>query len=181
VEIKQRKLKGVFEITLQRISDSRGYFSRTYCKDLFHENGLQTDWVQENQSLSTRVDTLRGLHFQRPPHTETKLVRVLQGVIVDVFVDLRKESETYGQWDSIELSADNNKAIYIPQGLAHGFCTLTDNTIVHYKVDNNYAPDYEGGIRWNDPVLGIAWNVQDAFLSDRDKNLPFFSDFVSPF
>jgi dTDP-4-dehydrorhamnose 3,5-epimerase len=181
VEIKPRKLKGVFEITVQRIGDSRGYFARTYCKHIFIKHGLQTDWIQENQSLSTRMHTIRGLHFQRPPYAETKFVRALQGAILDVFVDLRRESETYGQWDSIELSADNDKAIYIPRGFAHGFCTLTESAIVHYKVDNTYAPDHEGGIRWNDPHIGIAWNVQDAVLSERDQNLPFFPDSASPF
>jgi dTDP-4-dehydrorhamnose 3,5-epimerase len=181
VEIKPRKLKGTFEITLLRIGDARGYFCRTYSKDVFHENGLRTDWIQENQSHSKSLHTVRGLHFQRPPHAETKLVRVLQGTILDVFVDLRRESPTYGEWDSIELSADNDKVIYIPRGFAHGFCTLTNNAIVHYKVDSAYAPDYEGGIRWNDPHIGIAWNVHEAFLSDRDKDLPLFSDFVSPF
>jgi dTDP-4-dehydrorhamnose 3,5-epimerase len=181
VEIKPRNLKGVFEITLDQIADSRGYFMRTYCKELFAENGLQTDWVQENQSLSRRLHTVRGLHFQKPPHSETKLVRVVQGAILDVFVDIRRQSETYGQWDSIELSAENHKAVYIPRGFAHGFCTLTEDTIVQYKVDCTYSPGSEGGIRWNDPDIGIKWNIQDAMLSERDKNLPAFSDFVSPF
>ena len=181
MDIKARSLKGVFEITFDRIEDNRGYFARTYCKKTLTEYGLQTDWKQENQSLSVRVDTVRGLHFQKPPDTETKLVRVVQGAILDVFVDLRKESETYGLWDSIELTADNNKAIYIPRGFAHGFRTLQEQTIVFYKVDQEYARHNEGGLRWNDPQIGISWKVQDPILSERDMSLPFFSEFVSPF
>ncbi len=177
------KLKGSFEIQLKMIGDSRGYFMRSYSKDQFSENGLQTDWHQENQSYSTRLYTVRGLHFQIPPYSETKLVRVVQGKILDVFVDLRKDSETFGQWDSIELSEDNGKMVYIPRGFAHGFCTLTEHTLVQYKVDNNYTPSHEGGIRWNDPQIGIEWNIDEntAFLSDRDQISPFLADFDSPF
>lgn len=183
MEIRPLKLRGSFEITVNRIGDSRGYFMRSYDKNLFAENNLQTDWYQENQSYSSRLYTVRGLHFQKPPHSETKLVRVVQGKILDVFVDLRKDSETYGEWDSIELSDDNGKAIYIPRGFAHGFCTLTECTLVLYKVDNVYTPSHESGIRWNDPIIGIEWNINEdeAFLSDRDKNAPLFSDFDSPF
>jgi dTDP-4-dehydrorhamnose 3,5-epimerase len=183
MEIKQRKLKGSYEITVDRIGDSRGYFMRSYDKTLFVENGLQTDWQQENQSYSSRLHTVRGLHFQKPPYSETKLVRVVQGKILDVFLDLRKDSETYGQWDSIELSDDNNKIIYIPRGFAHGFCTLTEHTIVQYKVDNTYTPSHEGGILWNDPAVGVNWGIKEetAFLSERDKSLVSFSSFDSPF
>jgi dTDP-4-dehydrorhamnose 3,5-epimerase len=183
MQIEERKLKGTFEITLNRIGDSRGYFMRTYDKTLFEEKGLQTVWQQENQSYSTRLYTVRGLHFQYPPFAETKLVRAVQGAILDVFVDLRTGSATYGQWDSIELSEDNGKLIYIPRGFAHGFCTLTEHTLVQYKVDNSYAPSQEGGIRWNDPTIGVDWKIDEttAFLSDRDQKSPFFADFDSPF
>lgn len=181
MEIKPLKLKGTFEVKFNRIGDSRGYFVKIYDKDLFAQHGLQTDWVQENQSFSTRLETIRGLHFQKPPFAQTKLVRVMLGKIHDVFVDLRKDSPTFGQWDSIELSEENCNAVYIPQGFAHGFCTLTQDVIVQYKVDNIYAPDFEGGIRWDDPNLNIDWNTAEPFLSPRDTKMPFFADFVSPF
>lgn len=181
MEIKPLKLEGTFEITLKRLGDERGYFVQTYNKELFAEKGLQIDWFQENQSLSTRLHTIRGLHFQTPPFAQTKLVRAVQGEIVDVFVDLRKNSVTFGEWDSVHLSAENFKAVYIPRGFAHGFCTLTDDVIVQYKVDNVYAPESELGIRWNDADIGINWETEDPFLSPKDLGLPFFKDIVSPF
>lgn len=119
--------------------------------------------------MSTTLHTLRGLHFQRPPHAETKLVRVLQGAILDVFVDLRENSPTYGEWDSIELSEGNNKAAYVPKGFAHGFCSLTEVVIVTYKVDSAYTPQAEGGLRWNDPNVGIQWPTDVPVMSDRDR------------
>ena len=137
--------------------------------------------MQENQSLSTRLHTIRGLHLQTPPFAQAKLVRAVQGEILDVFVDLRKDSATYGQWDSIKLSEENCKSVLVPRGFAHGFCTLTESVIVQYKVDNPYAPECEKGIRWNDADIGINWNFSEPQLSERDANLPFFKDFVSPF
>lgn len=181
MEIKPLKLKGTFEITFNRIGDSRGYFMEVYSKKLFAEHGLQTDWVQENQSLSARPHTIRGLHLQAPPFAQTKLVRVSRGEILDVFVDLRKDSETFGRWDSANLSEENCRAVYIPRGFAHGFCTLTEDVIVQYKVDNFYAPETEMGVRWNDSDIGIEWNSENSFLSPKDSGLPLFKDFVSPF
>jgi dTDP-4-dehydrorhamnose 3,5-epimerase len=181
VEIKALKLEGTFEIAPKRIGDSRGYFMETYSRKLFAEHGLQTDWVQENQSLSRRRRTLRGLHFQIPPFAQAKLVRVVRGEILDVFVDLRKDSPTCGQWDSIHLSEENCKAVYIARGFAHGFCTLSEDAIVQYKIDNAYNRESERGILWNDPDLGINWDVQAPFLSDKDANLPFYKDFITPF
>lgn len=181
MEIKPLKLEGTYEIALKRITDARGYFMQTFNRELFDESGLQTNWVQENQSLSTRLHTLRGLHFQAPPFAQTKLIRVVQGEIFDVFVDLRKNSLTCGEWDSIKLSEENCKAVYIPHGFAHGFCTLTEDVVVQYKVDNVYAPEFDQGIRWNDPDIGIEWNVEEPFLSEKDSNLPLYKDFVSPF
>ncbi|MBA3634752.1 MAG: dTDP-4-dehydrorhamnose 3,5-epimerase family protein, partial [Acidobacteria bacterium] len=134
MNVKPLKLKGSFEIQLIPKGDNRGYFMRSYDREIFAEHGLQTAWIQENQSLSTRINTIRGLHFLHPPHTETKLIRVMRGKILDVFVDLRKDSETFGQWDSIELSEDNHKSVYIPKGFAHGFLTLSDVVLVQYKV-----------------------------------------------
>jgi dTDP-4-dehydrorhamnose 3,5-epimerase len=181
LEIKPLKLAGTFEISIKKHGDARGYFMETYKKEFFAEHDLQTDWTQENQSLSEKKYTLRGLHFQLPPFEQTKLVRVVQGEIVDVFVDLRKDSETYGQWDSVHLSAENCKAVYVPRGFAHGFCTLTENTIIQYKVDNPYAPAHDSGIRWNDPDIGIIWETENPILSAKDEQLQFLKDFVSPF
>lgn len=174
-------LPGVFEIRFEPRRDERGYFCRTYDRSIFEAHGLQTDWAQENQSLSIPKHTLRGLHFQAPPHAETKLVRVVTGAILDVFVDIRKSSPTYGRWGSIELTEDNLRMLYLPRGFAHSFCSISDNATVCYKVDNFYAPGAEGGLRWNDPDLGIVWPTTDPQLSDKDRRWPDFSDFVSPF
>jgi len=181
LQIKPLKLAGAFEVIVNRIGDSRGYFMESYSRKIFAEHGLQTDWVQENQSLSAKPQTIRGLHFQVPPFAQTKLLRVVRGEILDVFVDLRKSSPSFGQWDSIVLSEEKCNSVYIPRGFAHGFCTLTENVIVQYKVDNFYAPECERGLRWNDPDVGINWQAADAVLSKRDAELPFFKDFVSPF
>lgn len=185
MHITPRRISGTYEITLEPRIDHRGYFLRFYEKAIFEQHDMQTDWAQENQSLSVRKNTVRGLHFQKPPHTETKLVRVIRGAILDVFVDLRSGSPTYGQWESIELTEDNYKMIYIPKGFAHGFCTLAENTIVTYKVDSYYAPQAEGGLRWNDPTLAIEWPVrevdEEVYLSEKDQRQPFFDTFETPF
>ncbi len=181
MRIKPLKLNGVYEIVLKPLHDDRGYFMRTYDEATFHEHGLTTSWVQENQSLSTREGIIRGLHFQRPPYAETKLVGVSAGTIMDVFVDLRRDSETYGQWDSIILSADDHNMIYIPKGFAHGFCTLTEWVLVSYKTDACYSPESEGGIRWDDRTLDIRWPTDDPYLSPKDIMLPDLDGFVSPF
>lgn len=179
IEIQPLPLAGAYEITLSPIEDARGYFVTTYRAELFQQHDMVTDWVQENQSLSRQKDTVRGLHFQYPPHNETKLVRVIAGVALDVMVDLRKESPTYGQWAAVELSGNN--MVYIPKGFAHGFCTLTTDVLVAYKVDAYYAPDAQGGLRWNDPTLAIEWPCDNPLLSEKDRNLPFLADFESPF
>ncbi|NQW15915.1 MAG: dTDP-4-dehydrorhamnose 3,5-epimerase [Chloroflexi bacterium] len=176
LNIEPQKLNGCYVITPAPIGDSRGYFMRTYDEAIFRDHGLQTSWVQDNQSLSTVVHTVRGLHFQRPPSAETKLVRVIVGSILDVFVDLRNGSPTYGEWDSIELSQENNKTAYIPKGFAHGFCTLTSTVIVAYKVDRPYEPSDEGVLRWNDPDVGIKWPTEAPLISDRDKAAPVLRD-----
>ncbi len=180
-DIQPLRLAGAFEITLRPIGDERGYFMTTYHAALFRQHGMVTDWAQENQSLSARKGILRGLHFQLPPHTETKLVRVLSGAILDVMVDLRKASPTFGQWEAIELSAENRRMVYIPKGFAHGFCTLTDDVIVAYKVDAYYTPEAQAGLRWDDPTLAIRWPVQEPLLSPKDRALPDFASFESPF
>ena len=181
MDIKPLKLKGSFEIQLHLKGDKRGYFMRSYDGETLAEYGLQTNWVQENQSLSTRINTIRGLHFLHPPHTETKLLRCVRGRILDVFIDLRKDSETFGQWDSIELSEDNHKSVYVPKGFANGFLTLSKIVLAQYKVDSKYVSEFDDGIRWNDPDVGIDWKIENPFLSERDKNLQFLADLRSPF
>jgi dTDP-4-dehydrorhamnose 3,5-epimerase len=181
VEIRPLKLTGSFELTLKRVEDERGFFLRIYDAETFAKYDLQTNWEHDSLSFNLKRDTIRGLHFQMPPFEETKLVRVSQGAIWDVIVDLRKDSGTYGQWEGVELSAENNKCLYIPRGFAHGFCTLTDSATVNYKIDMPYKADAAAGIRWNDPTLGITWRAPAPVISDRDKELQFFADLVSPF
>jgi len=179
--IKERKLRGVFEIQLEPHEDKRGFFMRVYDDTTFRKYGIHRNWVQENHSLSVEKGVIRGMHFQFPPHAETKLVRVISGEIYDVFIDLRKGSPTFGQWDSIILSADNKKMIYLPRGFAHGFCTLTKNNEILYKVDNYYAPDNAGIIRWNDPDLGIDWSVDKPILSEKDSKAKSFREFIEKY
>jgi dTDP-4-dehydrorhamnose 3,5-epimerase len=163
------------------MGDERGYFAETYVESVFREKSLVTNWAQDNQSFTVNKGTIRGLHFQAPPVEQTKLVRVPFGRILDVFVDIRKSSPTFGEWDSVEVSADLCNAVYVPRGFAHGFCTLEDNTLVQYKIDNVYSSESEGGIRWNDPGLAISWGENSPKLSEKDRLLPFFADFSSPF
>ncbi len=174
----ERKFKGVFEIQLEAQEDKRGFFMRAYDAQLFEKYKIHRGWVQENHSLSAEKGVIRGMHFQFPPHSETKLIRVINGKIFDVFIDLRKDSLTFGQWDSILLSADNKKMIYIPKGFAHGFCTLTENCEILYKMDNYYALNSEGIIRWDDPDLGIDWPVNNPILSEKDLNAKSFREFI---
>jgi dTDP-4-dehydrorhamnose 3,5-epimerase len=177
MEIKERKLKGVFEISLQPYLDSRGFFMRTFDSNIFKNAGIDRKWVQENHSRSEQIGTIRGLHFQLPPFSETKLLRCIHGAVLDVFVDLRKESSTFGQWDCIELSAEEKNMIFIPQGFAHGFCTLSEESEVLYKVDNFYSKEAERGLLWNDEELKIMWPTQKPFLSEKDKLNMTFNDF----
>lgn len=151
---------------------------RTYDQEIFLRHGLQTQWVQENQSLSVLQGTVRGLHFQRGEAAETKLVRVLSGRVLDVAVDVRDGSSTFGRHVCAELSADNRTALYIPRGFAHGFCTLEPHSIVSYKVDNFYNPDLEGGLLWNDPALEIFWPLSSgpACISEKDKKWPLLEN-----
>jgi len=184
LKIKERKLKGVFEISLEPHIDGRGFFMRTFDQKLFREAGLKQEWVQENHARSDKKNIIRGLHFQLPPHSETKMVRCVSGEILDVFVDLRKNSGTFGQWDSIELSAENKRMILIPRGFAHGYRTLTDVSEVLYKVDNYYNPNSECGIMWDDDDLNIDWKIgedENYYLSEKDKFNISFKEFVSKY
>jgi len=177
MEIRELKFKGVFEIAPRPRRDDRGFFMRTYDQDIFSRYGLNRPWVQENHARSTRRNIIRGLHLQLPPAAETKLVRVVTGAVLDVFVDLRKGSATFGQWDSLELSAENPKMVFIPRGFAHGYRTLSDISDVLYRVDNPYSPELECGLLWNDGDLQIDWGLtgdEKPVLSVKDQqNLTF--------
>lgn len=181
MEFRPLRLPGAYEIVMAPQRDERGYFARTYDEEVFDRHGLKRPWVQENQSVSRRRGVIRGLHFQKPPDTETKLVRVVVGRVWDVIVDLRRTSASFGQWEAVELSAEAQNMLYVPRGFAHGFCTLSDEAWVLYKVDAYYADASEGGLRWNDASLGIPWPVSDPLISAKDRALPELRDFVSPF
>ena len=162
-------------------SDERGSFFESYNKELFLLIGIDQSFVQDNESKSNK-GVLRGLHFQKPPFAQGKLVRVIKGAVLDVAVDLRTSSPTYGKWESIELTEDKKFMLWIPPGFAHGFVTLKDNTIFSYKCTNVYQKDSEGSILWNDSDLNIDWgNDIQPILSEKDKTGPLFKDFVSPF
>lgn len=172
MKIAPRRLAGTFEIVIEPRLDERGSFVRWYDRELFEHAGLATAWVQGNESVSRR-GALRGLHFQRPPDAETKLVRVVAGAVFDAFVDLRRGSPTFGQWDALELSAAARNAVLIPKGFAHGFCALVDGAVVSYLVDSAYAPRSEGGLLWNDPRLAIPWPLEgEAIVSAKDRAWP---------
>lgn len=160
--------------------DERGYFFESYRKAAFHEAGITDDFVQANQSLSQK-GVLRGLHFQIPPHAQSKLVSVIRGAVLDVAVDIRAGSPTYGNSYAIELNERNKTLFYIPVGFAHGFLTLEDNTVFSYRCGNYYNKASEQGIMWNDPELSIDWGISNPVLSEKDSHFPFFRDFVSPF
>ena len=171
-------------ISGKRFADSRGWFSEVYNANAFAERGVGVTFVQDNQSFSRAQGTIRGLHFQRPPHAQAKLVRCLRGAIFDVAVDVRKGSPTYGRWVGAELSAENGKQLFIPVGFAHGFFTLQADTEIFYKVSDFYAPTCDGGLRWNDPTICVAWpdmSNGQPLLSEKDEKLPFLSEFDSPF
>ena len=165
-------LTGAWLIEIDPIQDTRGFFARTYCEDQFSAYGLETHWPQCSISYNRRRGTLRGLHYQIPPHEETKLVRCTQGAVFDVIVDLRPDSVTHRQWFSTILSQDNRHMLYVPAGFAHGFQTLVDESEVYYQISQRYVPEASAGIRWNDPALGIKWPLSDPILSDRDRAYP---------
>lgn len=163
-------------IDLERRGDKRGWFARTMDAQIFADQGMDSVFVQQNASMSAQAGTLRGLHFQRPPHAEAKLVRCLRGRILDVIVDLRRGSPTFLRHEGFELGADNGRMLYVPRGFAHGFQTLTDDVEVSYLVSAYYAPEAEGGLRWDDPRLGIAWPRPVAVISPKDAAWPLLSE-----
>ena len=172
------EIEGVYILEPRVFEDVRGYFFESYSKAKFEAAGLHYDFIQDNQSKSS-YGTVRGLHFQKGEHAQAKLVRVLEGTVLDVAVDLRKGSPTYGKHVAAELSAENKRQLLIPRGFAHGFSVLSETAVFAYKCDNLYCKESEGGIRFDDPALGIDWRVEKGqeLLSDKDKDLPFFTEF----
>tara|TARA_R110000868_G_scaffold208557_2_gene458068 strand:+ start:2906 stop:3463 length:558 start_codon:yes stop_codon:yes gene_type:complete len=170
-------------VTSSRFGDDRGFFSETYNAEAFRKAGIDADFVQDNHSLSTQTGTVRGLHFQAPPFAQSKLVRVLRGAILDVAVDARRTSPTYGKWVSAELSATNGVQIFVPRGFLHGFVTREPDTEIAYKVDNYYSKECDGAVLWNDPSLAIDWGlpVGAALLSEKDAKAQSFAAFTTPF
>jgi dTDP-4-dehydrorhamnose 3,5-epimerase len=180
MEIQKTIIEGVLVIKPQVFYDPRGYFFEPYNADRYKSTGIEFDFIQDNQSLSQK-NALRGLHFQAPPFDQGKLVRVVKGAVIDVVVDIRKHSPTFGHHFKLELSESNFLQLWIPPGFAHGFVTLEDNTIFEYKCTNYYNKMSEGGIRWNDEDIAINWNVSEPIISDKDSELPLLRDFISPF
>jgi dTDP-4-dehydrorhamnose 3,5-epimerase len=165
-------LTGACLIELQPVSDERGFFARTWCAEEFQRLGLNPNLVQCSISWNAKRGTLRGLHYQTEPYAEAKLIRCCSGAIYDVIVDLRPASPTYGTWSAAELTSENRTMLYVPEGFAHGFQTLIDNTEVFYQISASYQPDYARGVRWNDPALGIEWPIADPIISARDRGFP---------
>jgi dTDP-4-dehydrorhamnose 3,5-epimerase len=180
MEIRELELKGVYLIKPNVFEDDRGHFFESFNQSVFKENGLDLNFVQDNQSLSQK-GVLRGLHFQKPPYAQGKLIRVIKGRVLDVAVDIRKNSPTYGESIALELSEENKLMFYIPEGFAHGFLTLEDNTIFSYKCTNFFNKASEGSLLWSDVDLNINWGNVRPLLSEKDKNAPVFSSFDSPF
>ena len=180
MEIVETGIPDLYVVKPTVFKDSRGYFFESYNKEAFLRSGIDQNFVQDNESKSAK-GVLRGLHFQKPPFAQGKLVRVIKGAVRDVAVDLRKSSSTYGKWASIDLTEDNKWMYWVPPGFAHGFVTLEDDTVFFYKCTNVYNKSSEGSIRWDDPDLNIDWGISNPRLSDKDKVSPFFADFETPF
>ena len=183
LEIRETALPGVLVLTPKRFGDHRGFFSESWNRARMAEAGIAIDWVQDNHSLSHEVGTVRGLHFQSPPHAQAKLVRCGRGRLFDVAVDIRRGSPTYGQWVGEELSFDNGRQLLIPAGFLHGFVTREPDTEVVYKCSDFYAPECDGAVRFDDPDIGIDWGIAPgaAVLSEKDEAAPLLADFDTPF
>jgi len=170
---RETKIKGVFLIEIEPLSDERGFFARSWCREEFKSHGLKPELVQCNLSFNCKKGTLRGMHYQSAPWEEAKLVRCTRGAIFDVIIDLRPQSSTYKQWLAAELSEDNRKMLYIPEGFAHGFQTLADNTEVFYQMSEFYHPECAKGMRWDDPAIGIRWpDALERIISVQDQSYP---------
>lgn len=183
MEVIKTAIEGVLIIEPKIWGDDRGYFFESYsAREFAEKTGLNITFVQDNESKS-RYGVLRGLHFQLPPYTQSKLVRCVKGRVLDIAVDIRKGSPTYGKWVSCELTEDNHRQFFVPKGMAHGFCVLSEEAVFQYKCDDFYHPEAEGGIAWDDPDIAVQWPLpsEDISLSERDKHHPSFKEFISPF
>ena len=180
MKFRELNIKGVFEIELDPKMDERGFFVRTYDKEIFSAHGLPTDWVQESRAFTKKKGTIRGLHFLYPPKNESKLISILAGEAFWVFIDIRKGSSTLGKWGSVVLSAEKYGALFIPRGFANGMCTMTDNCHVLYQMDNMYDDGAKSEFKWDDPALAIPWPVKNpASISARDQNAQSFESFLA--
>ena len=180
MKVEETPIEGLLIIQLDVYYDDRGYFIETYNKEKFKELGINFDFLQDNQSQSSE-GVIRGLHFQNPPYAQGKLVSVIAGAVIDIAVDLRKKSKTYGSYFALELSEQNKTIFWIPPGFAHGFVSLQDNTIFSYKCTQVYNKHSEASIRWDDPDLAIDWEIQNPIISEKDRNAPFFKELISMF
>ena len=171
----ETELKGAFVIELDKLSDDRGFFARSFCKKEFSNLGLNNNLVQINNSLSKHKGTLRGMHYQVFPKQEDKIIRCIKGAVYDVIIDLRKESDTFLEWFGIELSEDNRKTLYVPKGFAHGYITLVDNSELFYLTTEYYSAEFEKGIRWDDPKFNIKWPIDITEVSEKDSVHPLFN------
>jgi dTDP-4-dehydrorhamnose 3,5-epimerase len=178
MDVIETEIPDVKRIVVKRFGDARGWFSETFRADALARAGITTAFVQDNQSFSAPQGTIRGLHFQIAPRAQAKLIRVLQGAILDVAVDIRSGSPTFGKFVAVTLDADKGEQLFIPHGFAHGFCTLTPDVMVAYKVDEYYSPEHDRALAWNDPEVGIPWPVspEAAILSDKDRRAPKLAD-----
>ena len=171
---KETNLKGAYLIELDKLQDERGFFARSYCQREFEEHGLNPRVVQCNVSYNVKKGTMRGMHYQVPPYEEAKLVRCTKGAIYDVIIDLRPDSKTYMKHYGVQLDSENRSMLFVPEGFAHGFLTLEDNTEVFYQMSEFYAPDSARGFRWNDPAFDIEWPIEIKVISERDRTYPDF-------
>ncbi|HUI93420.1 MAG TPA: dTDP-4-dehydrorhamnose 3,5-epimerase [Chitinivibrionales bacterium] len=177
----ETNLKGVWIISPVVHEDGRGFFLESFLASEMEAHGLPGSFVQDNHARSTAAGVIRGLHFQKPPRAQSKLIRVVRGSVFDAVVDLRKNSETFGKWLGFTLSEQNKEMLFVPKGFAHGYCTMAPGTEFLYKVDDYYSPAHDSGIRWNDPGIGIGWPNVSPVISDKDKRLPFLKDIEPPF
>lgn len=176
---KEAEIEGAYIIELNKHEDKRGFFARSYCENEFKDEGISFSPVQANIGYSRNKHTLRGLHYQVNPHAEAKLVRCVKGKLYDVIVDLRQDSRTYGEWTGVVLDSDNHTMFFVPEGCAHGYQTLADETEISYMVSAFYEPDAERGIRWNDPAFDIEWfNTENLIISEKDQNWPDFKELL---
>lgn len=170
------RIGGAWIVDITPIHDHRGFFAMTWLPDAFRQHGIEPALAQCNVAYNHKRGTLRGMHFQRAPHAQAKLVRATRGALLDVIVDLRPESPTFRQWDAVELSADNRRMFYMPEGVAHGYLTLTDDVEAHYHASSPWVPSAEGGVRWNDPAFNIAWPFAPTVISEKDQSWPLAGD-----